>query len=96
MSTNFANEKLAIAIKYHVLDVDAVPLTAEASKLARELAQVCLRELNVAGLRSETVENLFTPPAFKLRTRVDDDKEKRTNSRRRSTAKYSLPVKVGS
>ena len=61
MSTNYANEKLANAIRDHLLDVDAVPPTAEASKLARELAQICLRELNLAGLRSETVERLFAP-----------------------------------
>lgn len=72
MATNYANEKLTTAIRNHLLDVDAVPPTAEASKLARELAQVCLTELNTAGLGSETVENLFAPSALKAKARGTD------------------------
>jgi hypothetical protein len=45
--------------------VDAIPPTAEATELARELAQVCLTELNTIGLGAETVEDLFAPPAIK-------------------------------
>jgi hypothetical protein len=69
MATNYANEKLTTAIRNHLLSVDAVPPTAEASKLAGELAEVCLTELNTAGLGSETVENLFAPSAFKAKAR---------------------------
>jgi hypothetical protein len=69
MATNYANEKLTTAIRNHLLSVDAVPPTAEASKLAGELAEVCLTELNTAGLGSETVENLFAPSAFKVKAR---------------------------
>ena len=71
MSTNYANEKLALAIRNHLLDVDAVPPTAEASKLAGELAQVCLSQLNSAGLSIETVENLFAPHAGKAKAQVN-------------------------
>ncbi len=42
MATNFANEKLTTAIKIHLLSVDALPPNAEVTKLAGELAQVCL------------------------------------------------------
>lgn len=69
MATNYANEKLTTAIRNHLLSVDAVPPTAEASKLAGELAEVCLTELNTAGLGSETVENLFAPSTFKAKAR---------------------------
>ncbi len=69
MATHFANEKLATAIRNHLLNVDAVPPNAEASRLASELAQVCLTELKMAGLGSETVENLFAPPAVKAKAR---------------------------
>jgi len=67
LATNYANEKLSLAIRNHLLDVDAVPPTAEASKLAGELAQVCLRQLNSAGLSVETVESLFAPPGHKAK-----------------------------
>jgi hypothetical protein len=69
MATNYADEKLTTAIRNHLLSVDAVPPTAEAAKLAGELAKVCLTELNTAGLGSETVENLFAPSPFKAKAR---------------------------
>jgi hypothetical protein len=72
MATNYANEKLTTAIKNHLLSVDAIPPTAEVSKLAGELAQVCLTEFNTAGLGSETVENLFAPSAVKAKARGMD------------------------
>ncbi len=72
MATNNANEKLTTAIKNHLLGVDAIPPTADVSKLAGELAQVCLTELTTAGLRSETIENLFAPQAFKAKARGVD------------------------
>lgn len=50
MTTNYANQKLTTAIKIHLLNVDAIPPTVEVSILASELAQVCLTELNTAGL----------------------------------------------
>ena len=69
MATNYVNEKLALAIRNHLLDVDAVPPTAEASKLAWELAQVCLTELRTAGLGKEAAENLFAPLPFKAKAK---------------------------
>jgi len=69
MATNYANEKLTTAIRDHLLNVDAVPPNAEASRLAGELAQVCLTELKTAGLGSDTVENLFAPPALRAKAR---------------------------
>jgi len=67
MAANYANEKLTTAIQDHLLSVDALPPTTEVSKLARELARVCLTELSVAGLRREAVEKLFAPSTFKAR-----------------------------
>ena len=67
MATNYANEKLTTAIQNHLLDVDAFPPTREVTRLAGELAQVCLTELNTAGLGSETIEGLFAPSAFKAK-----------------------------
>jgi hypothetical protein len=72
MSTNYANEKLTTAIKNHLLNVDAIPPTAEVSKLAGELARVCLAELNTAGLSGESIENLFAPSAFKAKAQGVD------------------------
>ena len=72
MATNYANQKLTTAIRNHLLTVDAVPPTAEASRLAGELARVCLTELDTAGLSSETVEDFFAPSAFKAKARGAD------------------------
>ncbi len=72
MATNYANEKLSTAIRDHLLSVDAVPPNAEASRLAGELAQICLTELKTAGLGSATVENLFAPPALRAKARGVD------------------------
>ena len=67
MATNYANDKLSTAIKNHLLSVDAIPPTAELTKLAGELAKVCVTELNTAGLDDKTVENLFAPLAIKAK-----------------------------
>ena len=72
MATNYASEKLTAAIRDHLLRVDAVPPTAEASKLAQELAQVCLNEFNTVGVKTDTVENLFAFPAYKAKARGVD------------------------
>lgn len=69
MTTKYANQKLATAIRDHLLNVDAVPPTAEASRLASELAQVCLTELKIAGLRIDRVEDLFASSADKAKAR---------------------------
>ena len=69
MTTKYANQKLATAIRDHLLNVDAVPPTAEASRLAGELAQVCLTELKIAGLRIDKVEDLFASSADKAKAR---------------------------
>jgi hypothetical protein len=65
MATNYANEKLTTAIKNHLLSVDVIPPTTDVSKLARDLAQVCLTELYTAGLSRQAAERLFTPLTFK-------------------------------
>lgn len=67
MATKYANERLTTVIQNHLLTVDAIPPTSEVTKLAGELAQVCLTELNTAGLNHEVVEKLFTPATFKAR-----------------------------
>lgn len=72
MTTNYANQKLTTAIKIHLLNVDALPPTVEVSILASELAQVCLTELNTAGMGTEAVETLFAPSAFKAKARGVD------------------------
>jgi hypothetical protein len=72
MATNYANDKLSTAIKNHLLNVDAIPPTAELTKLAGELAQICVTELNTAGLDDKTVENLFAPTAIKAKARGVD------------------------
>lgn len=72
MTTNYANEKLTIAIKDHLLRVDVIPPTTEVSKLAGELAQVCLTELHKAGLDSEAIEKLFAPSALKAKAQGID------------------------
>lgn len=72
MGTNYANEKLTAAIKNHLLNVDAIPPTVEVSKLASEIAQICLSELNTAGLGTEKVEALFAPSALKAKAQGVD------------------------
>ena len=72
MSATYANEKLAAAIKNHLLRVDAVPPTTEVLKLSGDLARVCLTELNTAGLLTESIENLFAPSVMKARARGMD------------------------
>jgi hypothetical protein len=67
MATNYANQKLTTAIKNHLLSVDVLPPTTEVSKLAGDLARVCLTELNTAGLGPEEVEKIFIPSTFKAR-----------------------------
>ena len=67
MATTYANDSLTSAIKNHLLNADALPPTTEVSKLAAELAQVCLAQLSTAGLSSEAIERLFAPGAFKAR-----------------------------
>lgn len=72
MATNYAKSQLTTAIKNHLMHVNAIPPTAEVPKLASELAQVCLTELNAAGVSSETVEKLFAPIALKAKARGVD------------------------
>jgi hypothetical protein len=52
-----------------LLSADVIPPTSEASKLAGDLARVCLTELNTAGLLTESIENLFAPSVMKARAR---------------------------
>jgi hypothetical protein len=69
MVTNYANKKLTTAIKNHLLSVDAIQPKAEVSKLAGDLAQVCLTELNSAGMEGDTIEELFAPHTFTAKAR---------------------------
>ena len=64
MASNYANDILTTAFKNHLLSVEAIPPGAEMSKLAGELAQVCLTELNSAGMEGDTIEELFAPYTF--------------------------------
>jgi hypothetical protein len=72
MVTNYANEKLTAAIKTHLLSVDSIALNADLSKLAGELARVCLSELNSAGMEGDTIEELFAPHTFTATARGFD------------------------
>jgi hypothetical protein len=72
MATDYANEKLATAIKNHLLSVDAIPPTDEVLKLSGDLARVCLTELNTAGLLTESIENLFAPSVMKAKAQGFD------------------------
>lgn len=69
MATTYVNEKLATAIKNHLLSADVIPPTTEVVKLSGDLARVCLTELNTAGLLTESIENLFAPSVLKTRAR---------------------------
>jgi hypothetical protein len=72
MVTNYANQKLTTAIKNHLLSVDSIPPNLEVSTLADELAQVCVSELNSAGMESDTIEELFAPHTFTANARGSD------------------------
>jgi hypothetical protein len=72
MATNYATETLTTAIKQHLLTVEAIPPNTDVSKLAGELAQVCLTELNSAGMESDTIEELFAPQTFTAKARGID------------------------
>jgi hypothetical protein len=61
MSTPFVSEKLTLAIRAHLLDVDLVPPNSEATRLARELTEVVMVELKSAGLSREARESLCAP-----------------------------------
>jgi len=61
MSTAFVSEKLTLAIRAHLLDVDVVPPNSEATRLARELTEVVMLQLRSAGLISEGWEHLCAP-----------------------------------
>jgi len=69
MATDYARQKLSTAIKYHLLNVDVIPPTAELLRLSGDLAQICLTEFNLAGLDHEAVERLFAPATFKAKAR---------------------------
>jgi len=68
----YVNERLSTAIKNHLLNVDAIPPTTEVSKLASDLARVCLTELNTAGLLTESIENLFAPSVMRAKAQGID------------------------
>jgi hypothetical protein len=64
MTTNYANERISAAIKKQLLNADAIPPTAEATKLAGDLTQAVLDEFNAAGLSEAAIEKLFAPATF--------------------------------
>jgi hypothetical protein len=59
MNTNYATERVTAAIQNHLITVDAVPPTREATRLAGEITELVWSELGNAGLNRETLENLF-------------------------------------
>jgi hypothetical protein len=61
MSSPFVSEKLTLAIRAHLLDVDLVPPNSEATRLARELTEVVMVELRSAGLSREGWDHLCGP-----------------------------------
>jgi hypothetical protein len=61
MSTPFVSEKLTLAIRAHLLEVDLVPPNSEATRLARELTEVVMVELRSAGLSREGWDHLCAP-----------------------------------
>jgi hypothetical protein len=67
MSTNYATERVTAAIQKHLLTVDAVPPTREATRLASEITELVWFELGNAGLNRETLENFFVAANSKSR-----------------------------
>ncbi len=67
MSTNYVTEKMTAAIKNHLVTVDAIPPTAEPTRLASELTEVVWTELSNAGLSRAAVENLFASASAKTK-----------------------------
>jgi hypothetical protein len=70
MSTNFTSEKLILAIRSHLIDVDAMLPTSEATRLASEITEVVLVELSCVGLSREGLEHLFASATQDLNTRA--------------------------
>jgi hypothetical protein len=67
MSTNYATEKVTAAIRNHLITIDAVPPTTEATRLASEITEVVWTELSNAGLSRGALENLFASAYGKTR-----------------------------
>ena len=67
MSTNYATEKVTAAIKHHLITVDALPPSTEATRMASEITEVVWTELSNAGLSREAVENFFASASPKTR-----------------------------
>lgn len=59
MSTNYASERIATAIQEYLINVDAIPPTWEATRLATDITEIVWTELNDAGLSRETLEGFF-------------------------------------
>ena len=59
MTTNYATARVSAAIQKHLITVDAVPPTQEATRLANEITEVVWTELSNAGLSRTALENLF-------------------------------------
>jgi hypothetical protein len=59
MNENYATERVAAAIQKHLINVDVAPPTWEATRLANEITEIVLSELNAVGLTRETLEGFF-------------------------------------
>ena len=70
MTTRFASEKLTLAIRSHLIDVDAILPTSEATRLASEITEVVLVELSYAGLSREGLEHLFASATQDTKTQA--------------------------
>jgi hypothetical protein len=49
---------ITTAIAKHLLDIDALPPSAEVKTLARNITEAVFTELNTVGLTKETLDNL--------------------------------------
>jgi hypothetical protein len=67
MSTSYATEKVTAAIRNHLITVDAVPPTMEATRLASEITEIVWSELRNAGLSRGALENLFASASGKTK-----------------------------
>jgi hypothetical protein len=70
MATSGVSEKLVLAIRAHLLEVDAVPPTSAATLLAKQLTDVVMTKLSAAGLGREGLELLCTPERIRSKPNV--------------------------
>ncbi len=71
MNTRYTTERLTLAIREYLMDVDALPPRSAVTRLAVEITAVVLRELNSAGLSTEGLEHLFASANEKPKVRAN-------------------------